>query len=125
MSQKFSERVDFDSVLGVEHDAPPTETAPGRPDDSSGSGRLGSVFVASVSVCALFVAWGVLFTENLNSVTTDTLNWVTATLRLVLSGRDPGDPGVPGLPRLQPVRRDPARQGHRPPGVLERSPGSR
>lgn len=47
------------------------------PDDVEG-GRLGSVFVASVTVCALFVGWAVLFTDNLNKVTTDSLNWLTA-----------------------------------------------
>ncbi|GAA1607538.1 BCCT family transporter [Actinoplanes couchii] len=45
--------------------------------DSSAPHKLGSVFYASVTVCGLFVAWGVLFTENLNSVTTASLNWLT------------------------------------------------
>lgn len=53
---------------------------PSSPDPApeKGRGRLGSVFVASVTVCALFVAWAVLFTDNLNEVTTDSLNWLTA-----------------------------------------------
>ena len=42
-------------------------------------GRLGSVFFTSVGICALFVAWGVLFTDNLSTVTTSSLNWVTGT----------------------------------------------
>jgi glycine betaine transporter len=40
-------------------------------------GKLGSVFWTSVSVSAVFVAWAVFFTENLNKVTTASLNWVT------------------------------------------------
>ena len=40
-------------------------------------GKLGSVFWTSVGVSAIFVAWAVLFTENLNKVTTASLNWVT------------------------------------------------
>lgn len=46
-------------------------------DDSSLLGRLGSVFWTSVAVSAIFVAWAVLFTDNLNDVTTASLNWVT------------------------------------------------
>lgn len=48
--------------------------------DTDGSrfvGRLGSVFWTSVGVSAIFVAWAVLFTDNLNDVTTASLNWVT------------------------------------------------
>jgi glycine betaine transporter len=41
-------------------------------------GHLGSVFWTSVGVSTVFVAWAVLFTENLNKVTADSLNWVTA-----------------------------------------------
>jgi glycine betaine transporter len=52
----------------------PVEATP--PDDK---GRLGSVFWTSVGISALFVAWGVLFTENLSTVTTSSLNWVTGT----------------------------------------------
>jgi glycine betaine transporter len=40
-------------------------------------GKLGSVFWTSVGVSAVFVAWAVLFTDNLNKVTTASLNWVT------------------------------------------------
>ena len=50
-------------------DAPPVED----------KGRLGSVFFTSVGISALFVAWGVLFTDNLSTVTTSSLNWVTGT----------------------------------------------
>jgi len=65
------------SGLGTGAEAPPT------PDQSTESehhhliGKLGSVFWTSVSVSAIFVAWAVLFTENLNKVTTTSLNWVT------------------------------------------------
>ncbi|GAA2622944.1 BCCT family transporter [Streptomyces vastus] len=44
-----------------------------------GGGRLGSVFWTSLGFSAVFVAWAVLFTDNLNEVTNDSLNWVTAT----------------------------------------------
>ena len=49
-------------------DAPPVED----------KGRLGSVFFTSVGISALFVAWGVLFTDNLSTVTTSSLNWSPA-----------------------------------------------
>lgn len=63
---------------GVPATPPPDDhPSPGRAG-SAGSGRLGSVFFSSVTVCALFVAWAVLFTDNLNSVTTDSLNWLTS-----------------------------------------------
>ena len=39
--------------------------------------KLGTVFWTSVGVSAIFVAWSVLFTENLSKVTTASLNWVT------------------------------------------------
>ena len=42
------------------------------------SGRLGTVFYVSVAVCALFVLWGVLFTENLSLVTSKVLDYVTS-----------------------------------------------
>ncbi|AXK32509.1 BCCT family transporter [Streptomyces armeniacus] len=42
-------------------------------------GRLGSVFWASLGISALFVAWAVLFKDNLNRVTTASLDWVTGT----------------------------------------------
>ncbi|MEN4473393.1 BCCT family transporter [Mycolicibacterium cosmeticum] len=41
------------------------------------TGRLGSVFWTSVGISAVFVAWAVVFTDNLNKVTTASLNWVT------------------------------------------------
>ena len=41
------------------------------------TGKLGTVFWTSVGVSAIFVAWAVLFTDNLNKVTTASLNWVT------------------------------------------------
>lgn len=52
--------------------APEPQPEPQRP-----SGRLGSVFWSSVGVSAIFVAWAVFFTDNLNTVTTASLNWVT------------------------------------------------
>jgi len=88
MSSKSIESPDLDRMIGVpsatddlDHPpTPPADPSSGGPggDGSQGVGRLGSVFVASVSVCALFVAWGVLFTDNLNDVTTSSLNWITA-----------------------------------------------
>ncbi|MFM9588327.1 BCCT family transporter [Streptomyces scabiei] len=42
-------------------------------------GRLDSVFWTSIGISAVFVAWAVLFTDNLNKVTNTSLNWVTAT----------------------------------------------
>ncbi|WP_236067485.1 BCCT family transporter [Streptomyces brasiliscabiei] len=42
-------------------------------------GRLGSVFWTSLGISAIFVAWAVLFTDNLNKVTNTSLNWVTST----------------------------------------------
>jgi choline/carnitine/betaine transport len=51
---------------------------PDTNDDKNPGGRLGSVFWASVGVSTLFVAWAVVFTENLNTVTTSSLNWLTA-----------------------------------------------
>jgi glycine betaine transporter len=78
MSQKFSEKLDLDAleaaVTGTTAGPQPSQ----HRDDGDAPGRLGSVFVASVTVCTLFVAWGVLFTDNLNEVTTDSLNWLTA-----------------------------------------------
>ncbi|MFE9445394.1 BCCT family transporter [Streptomyces sp. NPDC006602] len=47
--------------------------------DHDGGGRLGSVFWTSLGISAIFVAWAVLFTDNLNKVTNTSLNWVTAT----------------------------------------------
>ncbi|MEI5522915.1 BCCT family transporter [Streptomyces brasiliscabiei] len=42
-------------------------------------GGLGSVFWTSLGISAIFVAWAVLFTDNLNKVTNTSLNWVTST----------------------------------------------
>jgi len=44
------------------------------------TGRLGSVFYISVGLVAAFVLWGVLSTENVSTVSTAALNWVTETL---------------------------------------------
>jgi glycine betaine transporter len=64
---------------------PSTDSAGARPDSGpdrsdkqrQATGKLGSVFWTSVGVSAIFVAWAVLFTDNLNKVTTASLNWVT------------------------------------------------
>lgn len=55
-------------------------------DDGTGAialdhspGRLGTVFWVSVVVAVLFVAWAVLLTENLATVMTSSLNWLTGT----------------------------------------------
>ncbi|PAK28008.1 glycine/betaine ABC transporter permease [Streptomyces sp. alain-838] len=47
--------------------------------DRTDGRRLGSVFWSSLGLSAVFVAWAVLFTDNLNKVTTASLNWVTGT----------------------------------------------
>ncbi|MCV7137266.1 BCCT family transporter [Mycobacterium hodleri] len=63
--------------LGVSAVAGSHETVQDPGDPVRSSGRLGTVFWTSVGVATVFVAWAVLFTENLNSVTTSSLNWVT------------------------------------------------
>ncbi|KAA0092652.1 BCCT family transporter [Mycolicibacterium sp. P1-18] len=63
--------------LEVSTVAVPPEVAPEAGEPVRSSGRLGTVFWTSVGVAAVFVAWAVFFTENLNSVTTSSLNWVT------------------------------------------------
>ncbi|MDT9594212.1 BCCT family transporter [Nocardioides zeae] len=72
-----------DTTIRREKTVPTADTPVPDPDlslepDTRSPRRLGSVFVASVTVCALFVAWGAIFTENLNEVTTSSLNWLTA-----------------------------------------------
>jgi choline/carnitine/betaine transport len=75
------------AATGTPPAAQPPTPSTADPGDASGSdhqrdratGKLGSVFWTSVSVSAIFVAWAVLFTDNLNTVTTSSLNWVTAT----------------------------------------------
>ncbi|UUU36475.1 BCCT family transporter [Streptomyces sp. CA-210063] len=54
-------------------------TTDGTRAGRDGGGRLGSVFWTSLGISAVFVAWAVLFTDNLNKVTNTSLNWVTAT----------------------------------------------
>ena len=78
MSSHLGERVP--QHLTAPAPAPDLSTLPvdGQPDPAD-RGRLGSVFWTSVSISAVFVAWGVLFTENLSKVTTTSLNWLTAT----------------------------------------------
>ncbi|MQA09054.1 MAG: BCCT family transporter [Pseudonocardiaceae bacterium] len=39
--------------------------------------RLGSVFYVSAALCTLFVLWGTLAIDNLNTVTSLALNWIT------------------------------------------------
>ena len=78
MSSHLGERVP--QHLTAPAPAPDLSTLPvdGQPDPAD-RGRLGSVFWTSVSISAVFVAWGVLFTDNLSKVTTTSLNWLTAT----------------------------------------------
>lgn len=77
MSSHLTERAAAPAAAD-ESSAVPADRAPGPTPQQQGQGRLGSVFAASVTVCALFVGWAVLFTDNLNEVTTDSLNWLTA-----------------------------------------------
>lgn len=67
------------AASGSDDDTPdcPDPEAPTVADASSH--RLGSVFWTSVAVSAIFVAWAVIFTDNLNTVTTASLDWVTGT----------------------------------------------
>lgn len=65
------------SDLGTGAETTPTTDDTGPAHD--GGGRLGSVFWTSLGISAIFVAWAVLFTDNLNTVTSDSLNWVTST----------------------------------------------
>jgi glycine betaine transporter len=78
MSSHLGERVP--QHLTAPAPAPDLSTLPvdGQPDPAD-RGRLGSVFWTSVAISAVFVAWGVLFTDNLSKVTTSSLNWLTAT----------------------------------------------
>ncbi|MCT2594577.1 BCCT family transporter [Streptomyces sp. N2-109] len=62
----------------VEHGTDDVDESHGG-GDGHPAGRLGSVFWTSVGVSALFAGWAALFTENLNKVTADSLNWVTST----------------------------------------------
>lgn len=61
---------------------PPVTERPGErplPGGRVSTGRLGSVFWSSVAISAVVVVWSVAFTDNLNRVTTASLNWVTGT----------------------------------------------
>ncbi len=51
----------------------------GADRERGGRARLGSVFWTSIGISVVFVAWAVLFTENLNKVTSTSLGWVTET----------------------------------------------
>ncbi|MGY1643250.1 BCCT family transporter [Geodermatophilus sp. SYSU D00703] len=78
MSSHLGERVP--QHLSAPAPAPDLSTMPvdGQPDPAD-KGRLGSVFWTSVGISAVFVAWGALFTDNLATVTTSSLNWLTST----------------------------------------------
>jgi choline/carnitine/betaine transport len=82
----MSSHLETGQVLTPDVSAAPPAGAPGHdsngPDERGkhGVGTLGSVFWISVGVSAIFVAWAVFFTENLNTLTTSSLNWVTASL---------------------------------------------
>ncbi|MFD5002469.1 BCCT family transporter [Streptomyces mutabilis] len=70
------------ATTATETSAPPgRETGTPADDhrDGPAGGKLGTVFWTSVGIATLFVAWAALFTENLQRVTTASLNWVTAT----------------------------------------------
>jgi choline/carnitine/betaine transport len=67
------------SGSAVGHDTDDGDESRRSGDGAHGARKLGSVFWTSVGVSALFVGWAILFTENLNQVTTASLNWVTAT----------------------------------------------
>jgi glycine betaine transporter len=58
-------------------DPPPADVASAGGTGPHLTGKLGSVFWSSVGVSAIFVAWAVFLTDNLNRVTTSSLNWVT------------------------------------------------
>ncbi len=58
--------------------APDLATLPAGGPPGPDRGRLGSVFWTSVGISALFVAWAVLFTDNLTATTNSSLNWLTA-----------------------------------------------
>jgi choline/carnitine/betaine transport len=80
MSSDLSTRIASDGAA-EKPSVMPTGHAPGAGapvEEPPGPGRLGSVFWSSVGVSAIFVAWAVLFQENLNTVTTESLDWVTA-----------------------------------------------
>jgi glycine betaine transporter len=79
MSSHLGERVP-QHTAATPAPAPDLSTMPvdGQPDPTD-RGKLGSVFWTSVGIAAVFVAWGVLFTENLSAVTSSSLNWLTST----------------------------------------------
>lgn len=72
-----SAKTDSENPRGAHPAPPPTPVEALASEDSKVTGRLGSVFWTSVGISGVFVAWAVLFTENLNKVTTASLNWVT------------------------------------------------
>lgn len=78
MSSHLGERVPQQLTAPAPEPNLATMPVGGQPDPPD-RGRLGSVFWTSVGVSALFVAWGVLFTENLTTVTNASLNWLTST----------------------------------------------
>jgi glycine betaine transporter len=76
MPNDLSANTVVDAPVPVPTDA--SEPSPPPPSDRiRPSGRLGTVFWTSVAISAVFVVWAVFFTENLNAVTTSSLNWVT------------------------------------------------
>ncbi|HET7667987.1 MAG TPA: BCCT family transporter, partial [Mycobacterium sp.] len=86
MSSELKAGSDGSALAALATPPPPTADTDGaRPDPGAelhqeqpqSTGKLGTVFWTSVGVSAIFVAWAVLFTDNLNKVTTASLNWVT------------------------------------------------
>ena len=61
------------------------------------------------------MAWAVLFTENLNKVTTASLNWVTGSFGWLYLLVTLGILVFLIFLAFSPIREHPARQGHRPP----------
>jgi glycine betaine transporter len=78
MSSHLGERVPQHRSAPAPEPDLSTMPVEGQPDPTD-KGRLGSVFWTSVGISAVFVAWGALFTENLATVTTSSLNWLTST----------------------------------------------
>lgn len=72
--QDFQEPIVVLDLPDLDEEGPLLEPRAGEP---TAAGKLGSVFYTSVAISLVFVIWGVAFTENLSSVTTSSLNWLT------------------------------------------------
>ncbi|MFT4125386.1 MAG: BCCT family transporter [Gordonia sp. (in: high G+C Gram-positive bacteria)] len=81
MSDQLQHEADID-VPAPSASARPSPDAPATADletlaCDAPPGRLGSVFWTSAGISVIFVAWAIAFTNNLKTVTTNSLNWVT------------------------------------------------